>query len=203
MNFYPKPQIVGLDLDNSLIKSILATFDAKYLEWISINVPVLKKILLNAGEISERLWPIKYELVDLKNEMECLHTSIQNAKYVMIITDRSSFGVNTVIKRLPSFERMIKRYGIKHIQVRESFLSEKLGLRKLNVRESKSIKPKEDVFSHLDDFAKQRLIKPNEILIADDNRQVRMVARERGWQTFPDDIITVTSTKLQNNPALP
>lgn len=200
MDFYPKVKIVWLDIDGTSIRSGLASLDGKYLDWTS-NIPILKKTILGIVELTERVLPVKYELIDLQREKALyLYQAIKNADFNMIVTDRSIIGVNTVLNRLPAFKTMIEEYGISHIQVRESILSEKFNLKKIKIIKSKSIKPDKNVFCYLDCFARKRMIKQEEILVADDNYHIRAIAKKQGKQIYPDNIIVETSQVNMEKP---
>lgn len=203
MDFYPKPRIVSLDIDGILVKSKLVKFDRKYLEWISINAPTLKKIILEIVELTERILPIKHELTNLRlEETSYLYQAAKNSDYVIITTDRSAFGINTIMKRLSGFEDIIRFSS--HVQVRKSIFNlERLSKGKMS--ESKVIKPDPEVLDFLQTFARKRMIKPEEILIADDSPYFRKVAKEFGFQIFPNDIITtrINKTELEKVPYAP
>jgi hypothetical protein len=203
MNFYPKIKVVGLDIDEMSVKSKLTKLDRKYLDWISSNIPALKKTILAIVELSERILPVKYELIDPQlKETFYLHQAIKDADYVIIITDRSAFGINTIMKRLPAFEKIIKFSN--HMQVRKSFLNI-WKIDKKRISESEAIKPDPDVLRFLRTFAMEKMIKPEEILIADDNPHFRKIAKGFGFQIFPNDIITtqINQTKLGKIPYAP
>jgi len=198
-SFDDLPELVGLDIDGIMVLSIVAKLDGE--NHLSSKIPIIKRTILNIGEIIERIAPIKYELADFKSEeMRYLYESVKHARNVVIITNRSTFGFNTLLKRIPNFEKMVKGYNINRIQVRKSMLdSEQPQMTDYPIKiiRTSDIKPNETVLYPLINYAERNGIRRNKILIADDNRWFRAAAMNLGINVFPDDIIMTKINQIK------
>ncbi len=202
------PEMIGLDLDGMVILSIAAKFDNEsHLNFLLSKTPVIKKIILNLAEIIERVAPIEYKLVDFKSEeMSYLYESMKYARNIAVITNRSRFGFNTLLEKVPNFQKIIKKYGINCIQVRKSVLNaEQLRLMdsSIHIIETSYIKPNEAVFYPLINYAERSGIERNKILIVDDNKMVRVAAKKLGLKIFPNDVITTQIASLKKTSYAP
>jgi len=180
---YFTPAIVVLDVDGVINSSPIAKLACNgYVSRILAELPVLKKAALGALEIGEILLDAKYEPND-KMDFILLNRDVP---YLGIITDRSPHGLATAMGR--------KSYILEwmsFVQVRKSIFG---SVRKLRhgpeLWETRDVKPDESVLYRLADFAREKEVKPHEVLIIDDDPLFRFIAKSRfGFRVEPDDTI--------------
>lgn len=182
MPYLTTPSMIVLDIDGVINSSSIAKLACNgYVSRMLAEHPILKKAALEALEICEVLLNIKYEpnenLIRLK----------RNAPYLAIVTDRSLLGLTTAFGKK---NYLLNLMDI--IQVRKSLFSN--NRRKLkygpDLWKAKDVKPNESVLHRPAAFAKQKGIKPHDVLIIEDDPVFRFIAKSRfGFRVEPDDTI--------------
>lgn len=186
---YFTPTIVALDVDGIINPSPLARIAcSKYVSRLLKQMPLFKKLVLGAIEFGETLIKARYEIND---RMEIVYRN-WDIPYMGIITDRSLKGLTLALKE-NTF--ILKRMSF--IQVRKTVFGSDGQLKRMNIWETESIKPNEAVLYKLADFAKEKGVKHDEVLLIDDDPEFRLVAKSRfGFTVYPDDTEDVKVDKI-------
>lgn len=177
MRYLVKPMIVSLDVDGIFYSSALAKIACNsYLSEFFAQIPFFKKMMLGVIEAGEVFLRLRYKI---NEEMEdvCLHWDIP---YIGIITDRSLSGLLNVLREK---EQILSKMSF--IQVRKTF---EITGQNQNVWQTKNVKPDKSVLYRLAEFAEEKRARPQEVLVIDDDRNLRIVAKRHfGFAVYPDD----------------
>ncbi len=112
--------------------------------------------------------------------------------YVGILTDRTGRSLCYYLKAIG-----IEAEDLDFVQVRKSFLDFILPCKKFLC--SKKVKPDKDVYSKLVLFADRLKIERREVLIIDDHREARVIAKRLGFQAVdPQDKLLSTLLKPES-----
>jgi hypothetical protein len=182
------PKIIALDIDGVLNSSWLDKIatNQRVLK-ILAGMPTFKKVLLDLIEIGESIILKKGEE---KNSLDAIRHK-WDAEYFGLITDRSLLGLINAFKG-----RDYLLQWMSFIQVRDSVLGS-LNLKYGQLWKTKNVKPDKAVLYNLQEFALVKKVKPQDVLLIDDDPEFRLVAQEKfGFTVYHPKLLEEQRTIL-------
>lgn len=145
--------------------------------------PFLKRCALSAYETFEPCF-------GMKHEKERLLTLLRSPfPFKVICTDRSFGGMRQVFSALsPGEAKLLRKLNLVQVRKNGCSLSPRIPYLTAPIHESEVIKPHEEIFEHIREFAWKNGIHPREVVVVDDSARTRFIAKTKyGFRVVPDN----------------